>query len=142
MISKLSEVVSPTNSSAASTYYDSKVKFKTEYSDCYEDDNKLKSQSIYTRDMIEESKVVKGIPDNLSRLDKIPQKNRVQNVDTIRRKYKDDCHKQMETKTKHEKSKSGLSSFTSNEALKQATQNADFIRFKQKLKENTQKDRQ
>lgn len=43
MISKLSEVVSPTNSSAASTYYDSKVKFKTEYSDCYEDDNKLKS---------------------------------------------------------------------------------------------------
>lgn len=93
MISKLSEVVSPTNSSAASTYYDSKVKFKTEYSDCYEDDNKLKSESIYTRDMIEESKVVKGIPDNLSRLDKIPQKNRVQNVDTIRRKYKDDCHK-------------------------------------------------
>lgn len=48
----------------------------------------------------------------------------------------------METKTKHEKSKSGLSSFTSNETLKQATQNADFIRFKQKLKENTQKDRQ
>lgn len=43
--------------------------------------------------MIEESKVVKGIPDNFSRLDKIPQKNRVQNVDTIRRKYKDDCHK-------------------------------------------------
>ena len=72
MISKLSEVVSPTSSSAASSYYDSKVKFKTEYSDCYEDDNNLKSESINTRDMILESKVVKGLPDNYSKFDKIP----------------------------------------------------------------------
>ena len=52
MISKLSEVVSPTNSSAASSYYDSKVKFKTEYSDYYEDDNKLKGDSMCIRDVI------------------------------------------------------------------------------------------
>jgi len=40
----------------------------------------------------------------------------------------------METRTKHEKCKSGLNAFTSNETIKQASQDADFIRFKQKLK--------
>jgi hypothetical protein len=41
----------------------------------------------------------------------------------------------METRTRHEKCKSGLSAFSSStDTVKQALQDADFIRFKQKLK--------
>lgn len=95
MISKLSEVVSPTNSSTASSYYDSKVKFKTEYSDCFEDDNKLKYEFVSPKDTILESKVVKGLSSAYEGVDKIAEKNRVKNADTIRRKYKDDSQKDM-----------------------------------------------